>query len=54
MRLKKDKSGDTASYAPLDRIWGHMLFSWLPSWYMYSDLPSYTRFSRAALPSPAG
>lgn len=35
--------------APLDRIWGHALFPWLPSWYMYSDLSSYARFSRGAL-----
>jgi hypothetical protein len=35
--------------APLDRIWGGALFSWLPSWYTYSDLSSYSRFSHTAL-----
>jgi membrane protease YdiL (CAAX protease family) len=35
--------------APLDRIWSHALFSWLPSWYTYSDLSSYSQFSRVAL-----
>jgi len=35
--------------APLNRIWGHTLFSWLPSWFMYKDLSTYTRFSRTVL-----
>ena len=35
--------------APLDRIWGGALFSWLPSWYTYSDLSSYSRFSHTTL-----
>jgi hypothetical protein len=34
---------------PLDRLWRQDVFSWLPSWYVYSDLDQYARFSPAVL-----
>jgi uncharacterized protein len=34
---------------PLDGLWRRAIFGWLPSWYMFSDLDQYARFSRAVL-----
>ena len=41
-----------AGYAlsePLDRSWQHVAFSWLPGWYVFSDLQQYAQFSRTVL-----
>lgn len=34
---------------PLDYVWKHMAFSWLPGWYVFSDLEQYAQFSRTVL-----
>ena len=34
---------------PLDGLWRRVVFSWLPSWYIFSDLAQYARFSRPIL-----
>lgn len=34
---------------PLDGLWRHVAFGWLPSWYIFSDLGQYVGFSRPAL-----
>jgi membrane protease YdiL (CAAX protease family) len=35
--------------SPLDRFWQQEAFSWLPSWFVFSDLRQYAQFSRSAL-----
>ena len=35
--------------APMDRLWQKAAFSWLPSWYVFSDLDQYAHFSQPVL-----
>jgi membrane protease YdiL (CAAX protease family) len=35
--------------APLDRFWQHAAFSWLPAWFVFSDVRQYAQFSRSVL-----
>jgi membrane protease YdiL (CAAX protease family) len=35
--------------APLDRFWQRAVFSWLPVWYVFSDVRQYAQFSRSVL-----
>jgi len=35
--------------APLDRFWQQSAFSWLPAWYIFSDVRQYAQFSRSVL-----
>jgi len=34
---------------PLDRVWRQAAFSWLPSWYLFTDLEQYAQYSRPVL-----
>jgi membrane protease YdiL (CAAX protease family) len=35
--------------APIDRIWQHAAFAWLPAQFVFSDMRQYAQFSRSVL-----
>jgi uncharacterized protein len=35
--------------APLDRFWQQVAFSWLPTWFVFSDVRQYAQFTRSLL-----